>query len=97
VVATERQARDNSHWRIIGDEPVGRQLIADDAVIDLGVERAFVQSDAGASAEAVLRRSTEAFDDVSLAGAGLVMKGDKESALVDGFGCRRTEIVSSND
>jgi hypothetical protein len=85
MVAPERQARDHRHWRISGDEAVGGQLIPDDAVIDLDVKGAFVERDACAAVRAVLRRSAEAFDNIGLAGARLVLKGDKESALVDGF------------
>jgi hypothetical protein len=49
VVATKRQSRDNGDWRITRDDAAGRKLITDDAVIDLGIEEAFVESNACAA------------------------------------------------
>ena len=71
---------------MVSAEPVGtieprRQCIPDDAIVDLGVDGALVERDAGAAGSPGLGSFTESLNHVGFSRAGLVLQGDQEAAF----------------
>ncbi len=80
MVAGERQAGHDRLRLSRGRNPVFGQLVADDLVVHLGVERAVEDGDAGAARAALLYRVAEARNHFCLAVAVAVLQGDEEAS-----------------
>ena len=66
MVAGDGQARDHCFAFALGGDLVGRERIAHDAVVDLGIDHPVVERDAGAAVAAACDGFAEPFDDVGV-------------------------------
>src|SRR5450631_1276254 len=77
MIAGERQAGDDGFRLAFGCDLAITQSVADDAIVDLGEEAAFVQSDAGAAMASGRKGLTEADFYVGTAVAFGVLERDE--------------------
>ena len=82
VIAGDRHAAQNRLGLARRRNLAVLQFVANDLVVDLGVEPILVEPDAGAAVRALREGRTEADIDVSLARAFRIFESDQEAALV---------------
>src|SRR4051812_41291692 len=82
MVAAQRQARHNGFRRTSWHDSVRRHSILHDAVVDLDVQRAFVQPDTASALAATLFGLAETFADIGLAGSRFVLQNDNKSPFM---------------
>jgi hypothetical protein len=79
MIASERQAGDDDLRIFRRHYSVGRQRIADDLVVLLGVEAAFVDANAGAAGRALRLTSPEALDPIGVTAVSRMLERDQKS------------------
>ena len=84
MVAGSGQPRHDCFPFALGCDVVGRERVAHDTVIDLGVNHPIVECDAGATMAAARDRFTEPLDDVGVSAAALVFQGDDKTTRWNG-------------
>src|SRR5271166_6169380 len=82
MVARERQSRNNRRRGIFRRDGVGGQRVADDAIVDLRIDRILVQTNPGTAFAATLDGLTEALGHVRFPRSRLVLQSYEESARV---------------
>ena len=81
MVATERQARDDDLSTPGGDNRVGRQRVAHDAIVDLRVKAILVESDSRTTGTALRSCGAEAPQDLGASVSILILERDEESSF----------------
>ena len=80
MIAAQRQSGHDRHRGPIRHDRAGRKRIAQDLVIDLGVQRPVVEADAGTARAAAFHGLTEALVNVGSARPGGVLQRHEEAA-----------------
>src|SRR5438105_940891 len=81
MVAAERQSGNYDFRRILRHERARRKRISHDSIIDLGINRSLIHTDARAAGAAGLDGFTETLNYVRLSGSRLVLQGHQKSAF----------------
>jgi hypothetical protein len=84
MVTGDGHARHHCFSFALGGDIVRRERVANDAIVDLGVNHPIVECDAGAAMAATRDRFTEPFDDVGAPAAILVLQRDDKPARWNG-------------
>src|SRR5712675_491556 len=80
MIATERQSRNDGVGGTAWQDGAGGEGISHDAIIDLGVDRALEDADAGAACSASLDGFAKALGHTSFSGTTFVLQGYEETA-----------------
>jgi hypothetical protein len=80
MVTGQRQAGDNGGRRCGRRDLADGELVADDAVVDLGIQTVVVERNAGAAVAAGRWSLAEALNDVGVAVSMRVLERDQEAA-----------------
>src|SRR5262249_43301098 len=79
VVAGERKAGDDHLGLLTRNDFAILQRIADDAIVDLGVERALIERDSGSAVSAFGKRLAEPLHHVGVSSTLRILQSDKKS------------------
>jgi hypothetical protein len=82
VIAAKRQAGHDGYLRAFRHDRVRGHRVLHDAIVDFGVERAIVKSDAGAAFSSGPLGLAESLVHIGFTGATLVLERDQETALM---------------